>query len=94
MLFALLNDVVDDYITRRQPYRAEHLALAERWVAAGKLVAGGAFEPPDGTLLLFRVDSAADVEAFVRDDPYVRNGVVQRYRIREWKVVVGTIPAR
>jgi len=94
MLFALLNDVVDDYVTRRQPFRAEHLALAERWVAEGKLLAGGAFEPPDGTLLVFRVDAVAEVEAFVRDDPYVRNGVVKRWRIREWRVVVGELAGR
>ena len=91
MLFALINDVVDDYITRRQAVRAEHLALAERWVASGKLVAGGAFDPPDGTLLVFRVDSAAEVEAFVREDPYVRSGIVKSWRIREWKVVVGEL---
>ncbi|GEJ56288.1 YciI-like protein [Anaeromyxobacter diazotrophicus] len=98
MLFALLCDVPDDYLTRRQPHRAAHLALAERWRAEGKLLAGGAFDPPDGTLLVFRAGSAAEVEAFVREDPYVANGVVTRWRIREWKVVVGDLagaaPAR
>lgn len=91
MLFVLVNDVAGDYLTRRQQFRAEHLALAERWRAAGKLVAGGAFDPPDGTLLVFRVDSAAEVEEFVRDDPYVRNGLVVRWRVREWKVAVGAL---
>jgi len=38
---------------------------------------------------VFRVDSAAEVEAFVRNDPYVKNGIVTSHRIRPWNVVVG-----
>ena len=29
------------------------------------------------------------VEAFVEQDPYVRNGLVTSWHIREWNVVVG-----
>jgi uncharacterized protein len=29
------------------------------------------------------------VEAFVEQDPYVRNGLVTSWRIREWNVAVG-----
>jgi uncharacterized protein YciI len=50
---------------------------------------GGAFaDPVDGAVLLFRVDDRSVVEAFVRRDPYVTNGVVTRWRIRPWTVVV------
>jgi uncharacterized protein len=93
MIFALLYEPVDDYVARRVKFRAGHLALAERWRAGGRLLAGGAFEPPDGALLVFRADSAEEVEAFVREDPYVRNGLVTRWRVREWKVVVGDLAA-
>ncbi len=93
MLFALLYDLVDDYVVRRQPLRAEHLALAERFRTDGRLRAGGAFDPPDGALLVFEAESAAEVEAFVREDPYVKNGLVARWRVREWKVVVGGVVA-
>jgi uncharacterized protein YciI len=89
MYFALLYDVIDDYLQRRQPFRAEHLALAERFHRDGKLVLAGAFDPPDGALLVFRADSAAEVEAFTREDPYVRNGLVRAWRVRPWTVVVG-----
>jgi len=51
---------------------------------------GGAFaEPVDGAALLFRADEPSTVEAFVRRDPYVANGVVTRWRIRPWTVVIG-----
>lgn len=95
MYFALLYDVVPDYVARRQPLRAAHLALAERYRAAGKLLLAGAFDPPDGALLVFRAGSAVEVEAFVREDPYVANGLVTRWRVRPWTVVIGgDAPAR
>jgi uncharacterized protein YciI len=40
-------------------------------------------------VLLFRADSPAVVEAFVAKDPYVASGLVTRWRIRPWTVVVG-----
>lgn len=94
MYFALLYDAADDYVRRRQPYRAEHLALAERFHREGKLVLAGAFDPADGALLVFRCDTPAEVEAFVREDPYVRNGLVRAWRVKAWTVVIGGEPAR
>lgn len=92
MYFALLYEVVPDYVARRAPLRAEHLALARRYHAEGKLLLAGAFDPPDGALLVFRVDGAAEVEAFVKADPYFVNGLVTRRTIRPWTVVVGGDP--
>jgi hypothetical protein len=64
--------------------------VANELHAAGKLVYAGAFDPPtDGALFIFRADSAAEVEAFVKRDPYVLNGVVTGHRIRPWNVVIG-----
>ncbi len=95
MFFALLYDVVPDYLERRKPLRAVHLELAERFAREGKLLLGGALEPADGALLVFEAASAEEVEAFVREDPYVRSGLVTRWRVRPWTVVVGRhAPAR
>jgi uncharacterized protein len=90
MHYLLLYDVVPDYVERRQPLRAEHLALAQAAVARGELVLGGALaDPVDGAVLLFRGDSPAAAEAFVMADPYVRHGLVTRWRVRAWTTVVG-----
>ena len=89
MYFALLYETVPDYLERRAPYRAEHLQLAKEAQRAGKLLLAGAFNPPEGALLVFRAESPAEVEAFARNDPYVRNGVVRGWRVREWTVVIG-----
>ncbi len=50
---------------------------------------GGALNPPDGVMLLFRGDSPAAAEAFAKADPYVLNGIVTGWRVREWTTVVG-----
>jgi uncharacterized protein YciI len=88
--YLLLYDVVDDYVERRAPLRAAHIAHARAAVARGELVLGGALaNPPDGAVLLFRGDSPAAAETFARTDPYVVNGLVRQWRVREWTTVVG-----
>lgn len=90
MHYLLIYDVVDDYVERRAPLRAAHVAHAKAAVARGELVLGGALaNPPDGAVLLFRGDSPAAAEAFAAADPYVLNGLVKRWRVREWTTVVG-----
>jgi uncharacterized protein YciI len=82
--------VIPDYAERRLPFRAQHLTYARAAVARGELVLGGALaNPVDGAVLLFKCDSPAVVEAFATADPYVTNGLVMRWRVREWTTVVG-----
>jgi hypothetical protein len=89
-LYVLTYEVVDGYVERRQAWRETHLSLAREWAARGHLLLGGAFdEPVDRALLVFRVDEASTVEAFVNDDPYVQNGLVRAWNIRSWNAVVG-----
>ena len=90
MHYLLIYDVVDDYVERRAPLRAAHLSQARAAVARGELVLGGALaNPPDTAVLLFRGDSPRVAEAFAQSDPYVLNGLVTQWRVREWTTVVG-----
>jgi hypothetical protein len=90
MHYLLMYDVVDDYVQRRAPLRSAHIALARQAVARGELVLGGALAgPADGVVLLFKADSSKAAEAFATADPYVRNGLVKDWRVREWTTVVG-----
>jgi uncharacterized protein YciI len=90
MHYLLLYDVVPDYVSRRAAFRAEHLALARAAYDRGELVLGGALaEPVDGAVLVFRGDSPAAAEAFAAADPYVKNGLVTRWRVRAWNTVIG-----
>jgi len=86
--FALFYDTVDNFLERRQPFRQSHLSHIDAAYADGRLVLAGALKP-SGALLVFRVDSAAEVERFASTDPYVTSGVVTNWRVHEWTVVVG-----
>ena len=90
MHYLLLYDVVPDYVERRGAYRAAHLALAREAVERGELVLGGALaNPPDRAILLFRGSSPEVAERFAKVDPYVTNGVVTKWQVREWTTVIG-----
>ena len=92
MHFLLFYEVAEDYLARRGEFRAAHLALAWRFADRGELLLGGALgEPVDGSILLFRCDSKETVEEFVRNDPYVANGLVASWRVRPWTTVVGDL---
>ena len=97
MHYLLIYDVAPDYLERRGQYRNEHLKLAWDANARGELVLGGALdEPVDGAVLLFQGESPAAAEQFVASDPYVKNGLITRWRVRKWNTVVGagaTMPA-
>jgi uncharacterized protein len=90
MYLALHYDLVDDYLERRPEFRDEHLALARAAHERGELALAGAFsEPTDQALLVWSTEDRAVVEAFAEADPYVRNGLVTSWRIRDWNVVIG-----
>jgi uncharacterized protein YciI len=90
MHYLLIYDAVPDYVERRAPLRAAHLEHARAAVARGELVIGGALaNPADSSILLFVGESPAAAEAFAAADPYVLNGLVRRWRVREWTTVVG-----
>ena len=90
MHYLLFYDVSPDYLERRAEFRAEHLTLAWQAQARGELILAGALaDPVDGAVLLFRGESTDVVKRFVAADPYVRNGLVTRWRVRLWTTVVG-----
>ncbi|MCL4812659.1 MAG: YciI family protein [Vicinamibacteraceae bacterium] len=93
--YLLFYDIAPDYAERRTAFRDAHLEKAWESHAAGHLVLGGALaDPLDGAVLLFRAESPELVEAFARQDPYVVNGLVTGWRVREWSTVVGDTAAR
>jgi uncharacterized protein YciI len=91
MFYVLLYDYVEDMPTKRGPYREQHLALAHRFHQQGHLLMAGAWnDPVDGAALVFRTEDSEVIREFVASDPDIQNGLVTRWRIREWNVVVGT----
>ena len=56
-------------------------------IEADQLLLAGA--PVDGAAIVFRAENRAMIEEFAQNDPYVTNGIVTDWFIREWTVVAG-----
>jgi uncharacterized protein YciI len=90
MHYLLFYEVGEDYLPRRAEFRNQHLGLAWEASERGELVLAGALANPiDGAVLLFKGDSPEAAEKFARVDPYVTNGIVKRWYVREWTTVAG-----
>ena len=88
--FLLFYEVVEDYAARRGLYREKHLALIDAAYERGDLLLAGAYgEPPAGAALLFRVRTIEEVQAFAEADPYVTGGIVLKWTVHPWHVVIG-----
>ena len=88
--FALFYDVVDDFVARRAPFRAEHLRLAREAHNRGDIVLAGALaDPADTALTVFHCADKSVAENFAIRDPYVSNGLVKKWTVRPWTVLVG-----
>ena len=84
----LFYDYPEDVVEGRGPFREGHLDLIKQWKSDGRLVMAGAVgDPPNGGVLVFKVDDPAEIEAFVDADPYALNGVIVGRRIEPWNVV-------
>jgi len=94
MHYLLFYEVADDYVEKRAQFRDAHLALAWKASERGELVLAGALANPlSGALLLFKGDAPEVAEKFAIADPYVTNGIVRRWYVREWTTVVGDLAA-
>lgn len=89
--FILTYEYVADYVDRRVAYRPAHFAHATPYGERGELFLAGACIDPGAPIgvLLFEVEDRETVEAFARADPYVKNGIVAAWRVREWTTAFG-----
>jgi uncharacterized protein YciI len=92
--FLLFYEGAPDYLERRPEFRSAHLRHAWEARERGDLVLAGALaDPVDGAVLMFAGEDSSAAEAFALADPYVTNGLVRRWRVREWTTVVGDLAA-
>ena len=92
--FLLFYDYAADVLERRPEFRGAHLDHAWAAVERGEIVVAGALaDPVDGAVLMFSGKDKSVAEDFARADPYVTNGLVERWHVREWTTVVGELAA-
>jgi uncharacterized protein YciI len=88
MYYILFYKTVENYFERRAPLRGEHLDLVHSFHADGRLIMAGALaDPPDAAILIFKGDSPDAAKEFVNNDPYIKNGLITEWSIRQWNVV-------
>ncbi len=88
MKYVLLYESVPDFMAKVPALIDGHRALWKRFHAEGTLLLVGPFtDPPAGGAMgVFTTRQAA--ESFVREDPFVQQGLVARHTIREWNEVL------
>jgi uncharacterized protein len=91
--FTLTYDVVEDFVNQRTPFRPAHLKEVREAHARGELVMAGALAEPAAALLIFRAADRSTAEQFAKNDPYVKEGLVKKWTVRPWTVVVGQDPS-
>lgn len=84
MKYVLFYESADDVHAKAPTHFPAHSEHGKRYHDDGTLVAYGPFGDPqeEGSMAVFTTREAA--EEFARSDPFVLNGVVRNWTIREW----------
>ncbi|MDR0762675.1 MAG: YciI family protein [Campylobacteraceae bacterium] len=88
MHYLLIYEAVEDYMTRRGEFREEHLRLASQAENRGELILAGALGT-QGSAFLFLTKDTSLIEKFVKNDPYIKGGLIRSYKILPWTTVIG-----
>ncbi len=84
-IYMLFYEYPEDMLERRTSHRDAHLAHVQGQRDAGHIVLAGPLgDPPTGAALVFRGVGPDSIEAFVRDDPYAKAGLVTDWRVQFW----------
>jgi uncharacterized protein YciI len=86
--YVLLYESADDVRSKAPAHFPAHRERLQEFHARGDILMVGTFGDPQeqGSMAIFPTRAAA--EAFVEADPFVLNGVVRRWELREWNEVL------
>lgn len=82
--YVVLYESAHDVRSKAPIHYPAHKARCDQFHEDGKLLMVGTFADPQtqGSMAVFATREAA--HEFVRGDPFVLNGVVRRWELREW----------
>ncbi len=86
--YVLFYESADDVRTKAPQFFPAHVARWKEFQNQGTLLMIGTFAKAqeEGSMAIFTTREAA--EAFAKNDPFVLNGVVRRWSIREWNEAI------
>ncbi|MFC7528921.1 YciI family protein [Actinoplanes sp. GCM10030250] len=70
--------------------REDHLSFVAELENRGFCVTAGRQDPPNGGILLLDVDTEAEAQALIADDPYVQRGLAH-YAVTGWHPTRGAL---
>jgi uncharacterized protein len=90
MKYVLFYESADNVRVKAPPYFPAHKARYEEFHARGDLLMLGTFADPqrEGSMAVFTTREAA--EEFASGDPFVLNGVIRSWSVRDWNEVLAT----
>ena len=87
MKTVMFYEVAPDGLSKARANIEAHRARLNEFHARGVLLMAGPFaDPTEGAMGVFTTREAA--EEFIQGDPFVINGVVSRWSLREWNEVL------
>ncbi|HEX4574483.1 MAG TPA: YciI family protein [Gemmatimonadales bacterium] len=84
MKYVLLSEAAPDFRAKVPSHLEAHRALWKAFHGDGRLLMVGPFTDPPAGGAMGVFTSRAAAEEFVRTDPFVTQGIVGRWTIREW----------
>ena len=87
MKYVLIYDSADDVAQTAPLHFAAHRARWKEFEGHGTLLLIGPYSDQTGALAVFTTREAA--EEFARGDPFVLNGVVRGWSVKEWLEALG-----
>jgi uncharacterized protein len=83
MLFAVIGSSAGKSRAEIMVVYPRHKAFLDQFLAKGEVVGVGPFtDAGGGNMALFRTRAAA--EAFAKGDPFLMEGLVKEYQIKDW----------
>lgn len=87
MKYVVLYESADNVAAKAPQHFPAHRRRLDEFHESGELLMVGTFGDPQGqgSMAIFRTREGA--ETFVAGDPFVLEGVVRSYEIREWNTI-------
>ena len=87
MLFVIIGHDGPDGARLRPTVRPAHLENLKPLIDQGRLVIGGPFTDGSGSLMIVDMETEAEAVEFIRNDPYMKQGVFERFEVKPFRKV-------
>ena len=84
MKYVLFYESAEDVASKAPPHFPAHWARCQEFHARGLMLMVGTFADPQSQESMAIFTAREGAEEFVAGDPFVQNGVVRSWDLREW----------